>query len=109
MSGYELGLAVLLVGGIVPAGYFTWTWRPARRWHAAELDAGGWVPIILALYLLSALRLVLGHSTEPRDVWGVVTSFVLGGAIDGVLWVRWWRWRTLRRQLRDDPSADSTT
>ena len=97
MSWYAVGLWVVLVGGIVPASYFTWTWRPRRRWTGTQLDAGAWVQVVLALYLVSALRLVLGGPTEPSSWWNGALGLALGAAIDVVLWVRMLRWRTFRQ------------
>jgi len=103
MSWYAVGLWVVLAGGIVPAGYFTWTWRPRRRWTGTQLDAGAWVQVVLALYLVSALRGALGGVNEPTSWWTGALSLTLGVAINTVLWVRMLRWRAFKR---DHPRAE---
>lgn len=99
MSGtwYWPALGLVIAGGILPAAYFTWSWRPQRRWSARQLDAGGWVHVILALYLLAAFRGVAGHYRLPSTVPEAVASLAVGAAIDVVLWIRVLRWVSFRR------------
>lgn len=103
MSWYEVGLWVVLVGGILPASYFTWTWRPRHRWTGTQLDAGAWVQIVLAQYMLSLVRVVFGTVANP-GLWYGALSLTLGVAIDAVLWVRMVRWRAFKR---DHPQAEA--
>ena len=105
MSWYLVGLWVVIVGGVLPAGYFVWTWRPPRRWSARQLDAGGWVQVVLALYLLAAFRAAFGHYGGSRGVVDGVAALAVGVAIDVVLWLRVLRWRRFRRQRVIDLAA----
>jgi hypothetical protein len=103
-------LWIVLAGGLIPAAWFTWTWRPRRRWSPRQLDAGGWVHVILALYLLSAFRLATGQSKLPDSVPEALFGLVIGAGIDVVLWVRVTRWLEFRRGAQpltrhDDPEA----
>ncbi len=104
MSWYEVGLWVVLVGGIVPAAYFTWTWRPRGRWTGTQLDAGAWVQVVLALYVFSAARAAVGGVTEPTSWWQGALSLAIGVGINTVLWVRMLRWRSFKRR---DPAAEA--
>jgi hypothetical protein len=106
VTGYELGLWVVIVGGLLPAGYFLWTWRPERRWTARQLDAGGWVQVVLALYLLAAFRAAFGHYRDRAgaSAWA---ALAVGVGIDMVLWLRMVRWRRFRNDA-DHPMRRAT-
>lgn len=99
MTGYDAALAVVVVAGVLPAGYFVWTYRPRQRWRLDALDAGGWVAIILVLYLLTAWRLVAGGVREPEEWWDGASSLLVAGLVDVVLWVRVLNWRRIRRDV----------
>lgn len=87
----------LIVAGLVPSLWFVYSWRPSRRWSARALDAGGWVAIIAALYLLAALRAALGHYREPASLADAIATFTIAGAVDLVLWLRVLRWRQFQQ------------
>lgn len=97
MSWYWIGLGLVIAGGIAPAAYFLWSWRPRRRWSARQLDAGGWVVVILALYLLAGFRALTGQYREPRSVLDGAAALAVGVAIDTILWLRVTRWVSFRR------------
>lgn len=90
-------LWALIVAGLVPSLWFVYSWRPSRRWSARALDAGGWVAIIAALYLLAALRAAFGHYREPATLADALATFAIGAGVDAVLWLRVLRWREFRK------------
>jgi hypothetical protein len=104
---YYAVLWIVIAGGLVPAVYFLTTWRPARRWSPLQLDAGGWVAVVAALYLLAAIRVVLGHYSVPSSRWQAIASFAVGFAIDGVIWLRALRWRSFRTNPPQRRSTDA--
>lgn len=92
---YRLGLWAVIVGGLVPAGYFLATYRPRRRFAPAQLDAAGWVQVVVLLYLLGAYNAATGQREVPARPEGAF-SLLVGAAIDGLLLLRavvWWRVR----------------
>lgn len=98
MTLYAAALLIVLAAGLVPALYFTWTFRPARPFSLLNLDAGGWVPVIALLYAWAGVRYVLGMSTPPDTLAEAVLGLGLGVAIDFLLLVRVIHWRRLRRE-----------
>lgn len=111
MTEANVHLAVLwivIVGGLIPSLYFVWTWRPRARFSARQLDAGGWVAVIAALYLLAGVRAAMGqYKTDVEPVDWFATA-IIGGAIDCVLWLRVFRWRAFRRDGDDHPLRRAT-
>lgn len=89
-------LWLVLVGGLVPAGYFLSTWRPSKllRPGVRELDAGGWVWAIFLLYLSSAARAVVGHPTPTLAP--ALIGLAIGVMVDALLVLRAMHWRRLR-------------
>lgn len=100
-SWYWPALAAIIAAGILPAVYFLWTWRPSRALATSSIDAGGWVAVVLALYLLAALRGLFGQYRLPDTVLEAVLGLLVGAGIDGVLWLRVIRWRAFRRSARE--------
>lgn len=98
---YWPALALVIAGGILPAVYFLWTWRPSKALSSSAIDAGGWVAVVLALYLLAALRGLFGQYRLPETVLEGVLGLLIGAGIDAVLWLRVIRWRAFRRSARD--------
>lgn len=99
MSGsvyYPIWWAVVL-GGLIPAAYFMWTYRPQHRFSARQLDAGGWVPIIAALYLLSVVNTLLGRNEPPESAIAGSIALSIGAGIDAMLWLRVARWRSFQQ------------
>lgn len=105
---YWIALWIVIVGGLVPAAYFTWSWRPRFRWSPTQLDAGGWVQVVLALYLLAAARTALGHYQQPDHPLESVATIAVGLGIDAALWLRVGRWLVFRRQGPDHPMRRCT-
>lgn len=112
---YVGGLWLVVLGGLVPSLYFISTYRPRRRLAARQLDAGGWVFIIAALYALQTWRLSMGSVAVPRWPEGLGV-LVIGAAIDGLLWLRVLVWRRVRQAVargevparrHDDPPPGS--
>ncbi len=101
-------LWIVIIGGLIPSLYFVWSWRPRARFSARQLDAGGWVAVIAALYLLAAVRAALGqYETDVApDDW--FATIVIGLAIDAVLWIRVLRWREFQRGGDDHPLRRAT-
>lgn len=99
---------IVIVGGLIPSLYFVWSWRPHRRWGATQLDAGGWVGVIAALYLLAAVQLAVDGNRRDVDAVDWFTTVVIGGAIDAVLWLRVFRWRAFKRDEPDHPMRRAT-
>lgn len=96
-------LWILILGGLVPSLWFVYSWRPAARWSARQLDAGGWVGIIAGLYVLAALRAILGHYREPANLVDGLGTFAIGALIDAILWLRVLRWESFRRDAPEHP------
>lgn len=95
---YWIALGAVIAGGIVPAVFFLVTWRPRARFSARQLDAGGWVGVVLALYLLAAFRALAGHYRLPTSAPEAVVALAIGAGIDALLWVRLVRWSRFRRE-----------
>lgn len=93
---YPIWWAVV-IGGLLPSAYFIATWRPSRRWSTRQLDTGGWVPVIAALYLSAAVRGLLGDVHAPDTLAAGVIPLTIGVGIDAVLWLRAVRWARFRR------------
>lgn len=102
MTRYELATGLVILAGLVPAGYFAVTFRP-RRPTMATLDAGGLFAVIAALYLWAGVRLVLGNTVEPDSPAAGVVSLGLGLLIDAFLWLRAVHWRRFRIESRAKP------
>lgn len=99
---------IVILGGLIPSLYFVWSWRPRARFSARQLDAGGWVAVIAALYLLAAVRAATGQYEATPDVDDWLVTVGIGGAIDSVLWLRVFRWRAFRRDGDDHPLRRAT-
>ena len=103
MSLYAVAFAAVIAAGLVPALYFSWSFRPVRPFALVNLDAGGWVPVIAAMYLWAAVRYAIGASDPPSSPLEAVGGLGLGVAIDFVLIVRAVHWHRLRAERRPLP------
>lgn len=100
---YAVALVAVLAAGLLPALYFSWTFRPAHPLALLNLDAGGWVPVIALLYGWAAIRYAVGMSTPPESFGEACLGLGLGALIDFLLIVRVVHWRRLRREARPLP------
>lgn len=100
MTLYTLLLWVGIVGGLVPGVYFVATYRLSLRLGWRGLDAGGWVAAIVLLYVGGAARAATGQEPPPA-LAAQALNLVIAFSIDGLLWVRAWHWRNIRREARE--------
>lgn len=102
-------LSSLLGLGWSLALYFTVTFRPrplARKASLAMADAVLWVFVVMVLYLVVAIRYVLGHLRPPKSWWEGGLLLACFGLIDLALLVRvihWWRVCRLARLANQAP------
>ena len=94
---YRVILWAVIIGGLVPGFIYLATFRPYRRFSVTHIDASGWVPLIMVLYVIAAIDTALGINDGPQS-WGeAIPGLLLGVAIDAALWLRLVRWHRFRR------------
>ena len=103
MTWYWAGWWTVVVVGVAAAGGFLVTWRPSQRLSWRTMDASWWVAVILALYLWAAVRVVLGHASDPDGPFEAAVLLTLGILIDSALVLRALRWWQFRRDDRTPP------
>lgn len=97
---YGISLTVVLAAGLAPALYFSWTFRPRRRFARDTFDAGAWVGAIALLYAWISFRNVVGLAVPPRRFLDGAGTIAVLGLVDVVLLFRAFQWRRLRREGR---------
>lgn len=67
---YQAGIALLLIGGLVPGLVFLSQHRPRQWRRLAAWDASGFVFVAVAIYLRSLILLVARWPGSPPHGWG---------------------------------------
>jgi hypothetical protein len=99
-SWYFPALWATVLAGLIPGIFFVATFRPRWARLGEGLDVGGWIVVIVLLYLRQAILLLVGLKAPTPEIGLINLGF--GVAIDALLWMRALRWHRLRSS-RGDP------
>lgn len=102
MLWYRILYLIEVSVGLIGCSYFLLTWwrNVSNKWSLAAIDAGGWVILLLGVFVLLFVNLWVYGLHDPTSTSRGIQALLIYLAVDAIVFVRLLQWRRIRREIR---------